>query len=81
MTLYSLQAKVWTEILTFRYFLPITSLMVNRTISIKAMTISCKGEVFPMTTPNEIKTAAEAKSLSSMLKIAEVLQYVFLVKN
>ena len=42
--------------------------MVNRTISIKAMTISCKGEVFPMTTPKEIKTAAEAKSLSNMLK-------------
>ena len=48
---------------TPRYFLPMTSLIVNRTISIRAMTISCSGEVFPITTPKEMRTAADAKSL------------------
>ena len=56
------------QLLTPRYFRPRTSLTKKSTISIKAITINCRGEAFPKTTPKEIKTAAEAKSLNNMLK-------------
>ena len=45
-----------------------TSFTVKRTISMRVMTMSCKGEVVPITTPKEIRTDAEAKSLKSILK-------------
>ena len=55
-------------IITPKYFLPMISLPKNSTISINAITISCKGEVFPISTPKEISTVAAAKSAPNMLR-------------
>ena len=44
------------------------SLPKNSTISIKAITISCNGEAFPISTPKEISTVAAAKSAPNMLR-------------
>ena len=69
-TLISIEAliKNWMAMITPRCFRPIISLTSKRTISIKLITINCNGDVLPITTPNEIKTVAAAKSLYNMLE-------------
>ena len=44
------------------------SLPIKSTISIKAITITCKGEVLPSSTPKEISTVAAQKSAPNMLR-------------
>jgi hypothetical protein len=56
------------DFVTPSIFLPMTSLITKSTISMRAMTINWSGEVFPMTTPNEMRTVAAAKSLSNILE-------------
>ena len=48
------------------------SLTTNTTISIRDNMISWSGVVLPRTTPNDIRTAAAAKSLKSMLKFEQI---------
>ena len=47
--------------------LPRTSFATNSTISIIAIKTNCNGDVFPSTTPNDINTAADAKSAVNKL--------------
>ena len=53
---------------TFKNSKPIYSLTVNTTISMKAMRTIWRGLVFPNRAPNEINTAAAAKSAVRRLK-------------
>ena len=56
------------KIHTPKYFLPMISLPIKSTISIKAITITCNGEVLPSSTPKEISTVAAQKSAPNMLR-------------
>ena len=61
-----------TQCLTPKTARPKTSFATKSTISISAIIISWNGDAFPSTTPNEISTAAEAKSAVSNLKCETV---------
>ncbi len=52
---------------------PIHSLTLNITISSKAIRMYCNGENFPRTAPNEISTAAAAKSAVNILEGENVI--------
>ena len=67
LTLY-LVIKNCKKIHTPKYFLPMISLPIKSTISIKAITITCNGEVLPSSTPKEISTVAAQKSAPNMLR-------------
>ena len=56
------------KLYTPKYFLPMISLPIKSTISIKAITITCNGEVLPSSTPKEISTVAAQKSAPNMLR-------------
>lgn len=75
-----LQIKKKLNEFTPMYFLPMTSLTTYSTISMRVMTISCNGDVLPMTTPNEIRTAAAAKSLTSILQSLMIQISSFIVQ-